>query len=86
VIAAYRIDHDQWENTRALKEAMSCGMARFQIPRQNFIRNFHPLPAIESAQTSPANNQKEPTTLQPVGIPPTPVTASPAPPSASAHP
>jgi len=42
VIAAYRIQHDHWENTRALKEAFSEGMAFFQYPRQSYIRNFHP--------------------------------------------
>jgi len=40
VVASYRIDHDGWENARALKEAMADGMSFFQIPRQNFIRNF----------------------------------------------
>ena len=40
VIGAYRIDHDHWDNARALKEAMSHGMGYFQIPRQNYIRNF----------------------------------------------
>jgi protein tyrosine/serine phosphatase len=42
VIASYRIDHDGWDNARALKEAMSNGMSFFQIPRQSFIRNFQP--------------------------------------------
>ena len=40
VIAAYRIDHDHWENARALKEAMSSGMSFFQLPRQHFIQSF----------------------------------------------
>ena len=42
VIAAYRIDHDQWDSARALKEAMAHGMSFFQIPRQRFIQAFHP--------------------------------------------
>lgn len=42
VIAAYRIDHDHWDNARALKEAMSHGMSFFQFPRQRFIRTFQP--------------------------------------------
>lgn len=42
VIASYRIDHDGWDNARALKEAVSNGMSFFQIPRQNFIRTFQP--------------------------------------------
>jgi len=50
VIAAYRIDHDHWDNAQALKEAMSCGMSLFQIPRQSYIRNFHPLTPQERSQ------------------------------------
>jgi tyrosine-protein phosphatase SIW14 len=42
VIAAYRIDHDHWDNARALKEALSHGMRSFQVPRQNYIRKFEP--------------------------------------------
>jgi protein tyrosine phosphatase (PTP) superfamily phosphohydrolase (DUF442 family) len=43
VIAAYHIDHDHWDNARALKDAKAHSMGYFQIPRQNFIRNFRPL-------------------------------------------
>ncbi|HEY6392521.1 MAG TPA: tyrosine-protein phosphatase [Bryobacteraceae bacterium] len=42
VIAAYRIDHDHWDNARALSEAKSEGMGFFQAPRQSFIRAFQP--------------------------------------------
>jgi protein tyrosine/serine phosphatase len=42
VIGAYRIDHDHWDNTRALKEAMQHGMSFYQIPRQKYIRTFQP--------------------------------------------
>jgi tyrosine-protein phosphatase SIW14 len=42
VIAAYHIEHDKWENARALKDAMSHGMGHFQFPRQAFIRSFQP--------------------------------------------
>ena len=52
VIASYRIDHDKWDNPRALKEAMANGMSFFQFPRQSFIRNFQPR-TIE-AKTAPA--------------------------------
>ena len=44
VIAAYRIDHDHWESTRALSEAKSEGMGFFQSPRESFIRAFQPRP------------------------------------------
>lgn len=40
VIASYRIDHDGWDNARALKEARDRGMGFYQLPRQNYIRHF----------------------------------------------
>jgi len=40
VIAAYRIDHDGWDNVRALKEAMDSGMSRLQFRRQKYISTF----------------------------------------------
>ena len=42
VIAAYRIEHDQWDNSRALNEAMSRGMSFFQFPRQSYVREYQP--------------------------------------------
>jgi tyrosine-protein phosphatase SIW14 len=42
VIAVYRINHDHWDNTRALREAMSRGMSIFQFPRKNYVRTFQP--------------------------------------------
>jgi tyrosine-protein phosphatase SIW14 len=66
VIAAYRIDHDHWDNSRALKEAMACGMSFFQLPRQSYIRNFHPRATIENAQI--AKPATEPGKNPPVGI------------------
>jgi protein tyrosine phosphatase (PTP) superfamily phosphohydrolase (DUF442 family) len=40
VIGAYRIDHDHWDNARALHEAKQLGMGFFEFPRQNYIRAF----------------------------------------------
>ncbi|MBZ5625326.1 MAG: tyrosine-protein phosphatase [Acidobacteriia bacterium] len=40
VIAAYRIDHDKWDNARALKEAKANGMSPLQFQRQKYIRTF----------------------------------------------
>ena len=51
VIASYRIDHDRWDNARALKEAMDRGMGFFQFPRQSYIRNFRAIPVEIEAQT-----------------------------------
>jgi len=41
-IASYRIDHDGWDNARALSEAMARGMSPFQIPREKYILDFRP--------------------------------------------
>lgn len=40
VIASYRIDHEGWDNARALREAKADGMSFFQLPRQDYIRTF----------------------------------------------
>jgi len=54
VIAAYRIDHDHWDNARALREAKSDGMGFFQFPRESYIRAFQPR-AIEAKTASAAS-------------------------------
>jgi tyrosine-protein phosphatase SIW14 len=51
-IASYRIDHDGWDNARALSEAMSRGMSLFQIPRQKYILGFRPRSAEVTAAGS----------------------------------
>jgi len=56
VIAAYRIDHDHWDNSRALKEAMEFGMGFFQVQRQKFIRKFQPLPSMEAPKVQEAHS------------------------------
>jgi protein tyrosine phosphatase (PTP) superfamily phosphohydrolase (DUF442 family) len=40
VIAAYHIDHDKWDNARALLDAKAHSMSIFQLPRQSFIMHF----------------------------------------------
>ena len=42
VIAAYHIDHDKWDNGKALKDAKAHSMSFYQVPRLNYIRNFRP--------------------------------------------
>jgi len=56
VIAAYRIEHDKWDNARALKEAMSLGMSWFQLPRQRYIKNFEPR-TVDADATAPATTR-----------------------------
>jgi protein tyrosine phosphatase (PTP) superfamily phosphohydrolase (DUF442 family) len=53
VIAAYHIDHDKWENGRALKDAMAHKMSFFQVPRQGFIKGFQPR-TIDASAALPA--------------------------------
>jgi tyrosine-protein phosphatase SIW14 len=55
VIAAYRIDHDRWDNDRALAEANSDGMSFFQFPRKDYIRNFHS--QVSVAKSIPMSDQ-----------------------------
>jgi len=56
VIASYRIDHDHWDNGRALKEAMSDKMSGFQHQRQSYIRTFQPqaVPAVDASASAAA--------------------------------
>jgi protein tyrosine phosphatase (PTP) superfamily phosphohydrolase (DUF442 family) len=49
VIAAYRIDHDHWENARALSEALGFGMSFFQLPRQTSMAP----PATDGSMETP---------------------------------
>lgn len=64
VIAAYRIQHDRWENTRALKEAESLGMSFFQFPRKKFIRAYQAR-AIEAQAAPPATATPSTATANP---------------------
>jgi tyrosine-protein phosphatase SIW14 len=54
VIAAYRIDHDRWDNARALSEAKSAGIHFFQKPRKDWIQKFHPLTVEAKGIAKPA--------------------------------
>lgn len=59
VIAAYHIEHDHWDNARALKDAMACGMSFFQLPRQSYIRRFQPV-TLEAKTAAPPARIKVP--------------------------
>ncbi len=54
VIAAYHIDHDQWDNSRALQDAKAHDMSGFQFPRQAFIKEFHARTTIKAVAPAPA--------------------------------
>jgi protein tyrosine phosphatase (PTP) superfamily phosphohydrolase (DUF442 family) len=69
VIAAYHIQHEKWDNSRALKDAMAHHMSFFQVPRQGFIRSYRartvdaaaPAAAVEASAApvpaAPTKNQ-----------------------------
>ena len=57
VIASYRVDHDHWDNARALSEAMDRGMSRFQFPRKSYIRAFQPRTVDSKAAAAKAASE-----------------------------
>ncbi len=44
VIACYRIQHDGWNNARALEEARESGMSRAERGMRSFVLRFSPFP------------------------------------------
>ncbi len=42
IIACYRVEHDRWNNDRALAEARSMGMSWFQTAIQSYVRKYQP--------------------------------------------
>jgi tyrosine-protein phosphatase SIW14 len=52
VIAAYRIEHDHWDNARALREAKDMGMGALQFQRREYIRSYQAR-TTESAGVKP---------------------------------
>jgi protein tyrosine phosphatase (PTP) superfamily phosphohydrolase (DUF442 family) len=54
VIAAYHINHDKWDNARALQDAKAHSMSVFQFQRQKYIQDFRPR-IIDAKATSPAD-------------------------------
>jgi len=53
VIACYRVEHDHWQNDRALAEARSMGMSWFQTAIQSYVRKYQArdLTALAAAKT-----------------------------------
>ena len=64
VIAAYRIDHDRWDNTRALKEARNCGMAFYELPRRSFIHHFHAIDVTAQSASGDGGQSSRAETVQ----------------------
>jgi len=68
VVGAYHIDHDRWENQRALSDAKAHSMSFFQFPRQNYIMNFRP--RILDAKSKPDVAGKPEAVLAPATLAP----------------
>ncbi len=56
VIACYRIEHDHWQNDKALAEARSLGMSWIEKAMQHFILNYMPRPIQASASGLAGNS------------------------------
>ncbi len=52
VIACYRIQHDGWDNRRALDEAKKYGIHFNERGMRHYIDNFKPRPSIASATST----------------------------------
>ncbi|HUA82526.1 MAG TPA: tyrosine-protein phosphatase [Bryobacteraceae bacterium] len=50
IIACYRIEHDHWDNRKALKEARGYGMSRLERAMQHYILRFETEAASADAQ------------------------------------
>ena len=50
VIACYRIEHDRWDNEKALKEAKSYGMAWHELGMKRYVMNFQ-VPVVQASRT-----------------------------------
>jgi tyrosine-protein phosphatase SIW14 len=53
VIACYRIQHDGWDNNRALAEAKQFGMSAAERGMRSFILHFTPIVGSEILSTKP---------------------------------
>ena len=67
VIAVYRIEHDQWENSHALSEAKALGMGTFQFPRQDYVRGYQRIQArpLEAKAADTQRPVDGPSSVQP---------------------
>ena len=64
VIACYRVEHDHWQNDRAVSEARTLGMSWYQRAIQRYVLNFHPRPigadapkTLTASASAPGNVQ-----------------------------
>jgi len=53
IIACYRVSHDGWDNTKALSEAKSFGMAWIERAMQHYVRDYR-APVQNASAADPA--------------------------------
>ena len=56
IVACYRIQHDRWDNARALREARNNGMSFFQLALQRYVLGYDAgaVMAADAGSTAPA--------------------------------
>jgi tyrosine-protein phosphatase SIW14 len=67
VIACYRVEHDHWQNDRAVSEARSLGMSWYQRAIQHYVLNFKPRTTSASAPRMLEAIAPAPSTADPIG-------------------
>ena len=55
IIACYRMSHANWPNQRAIHEAKSFGMSRFEIGMRHYLSRYHPAAGQLAANVIAAN-------------------------------
>jgi tyrosine-protein phosphatase SIW14 len=69
VIACYRVEHDHWQNDRALAEARSMGMSWFQLAIQHYVQNYQPKGVNAAAPSSLEASAPVPATALAAAVP-----------------
>lgn len=67
IIAVYRIEHDHWDNAKALKEARSMGMAWYQTAIQHYVLRYQPKAGNATPEVA---SVAAPTAATPIAAPP----------------
>jgi tyrosine-protein phosphatase SIW14 len=70
VVAVYRMNHDKWDNAKAMAEAKAMGMHWIQKPLQGFIRNYHPETVVATAATGAGTPEVATAASAPAGLVP----------------
>lgn len=67
VIACYRVEHDHWQNERAVSEARSLGMSWYQRAIQRYVLSFKPRTISAGTPRTLEAVASAPSTADPIG-------------------